>query len=148
MRTRNLGKPELLESRLCLSASAGVNDGNQAVSRDAGGAVATVVVGAGAIRLGDNGFLIVDETTVLAATSEMRAELEADDAAVHNTVSVDRGGQTVDCVYAELGEGDNSAATAGNGAGEHGLAGEFENSIETLVLNRHNLGFFYRGFRR
>jgi hypothetical protein len=97
-----------LEHRLCLSVSAAVSDGDLIVEGDADGAVEIVAVSEGAYRVTDNGVVIADETTLQGVTDDIRSDLETNVAGTNDTVSVDLGGQIVDRVYADLGDGDNS----------------------------------------
>jgi hypothetical protein len=108
MATKRFRRFEALENRLCLSVSVAVNDGDLVVSGDADGAVEIVAVSEGAYRVTDNGVLVADETTLTGVTDDIHIELEESIEGTNDTVTVDLGGQTVDKVYAELGDGDNS----------------------------------------
>jgi hypothetical protein len=108
MNNRKFRKFESLENRLCLSVSVSVDAGDLVVSGDADGAVEIVAVSAGAYRVTDNGVLIADESTLTGVTDDIRINLEENVAGTNDTVTIDLGGQTVDRVYAELGDGDNS----------------------------------------
>ncbi len=115
---RNFRRFEALENRLCLSVSVAVNDGDLVVSGDADGAVEIVAVGAGAYRVTDNGVLIADESTLTGVTDDIHIQLEETIAGTNDTVTIDLGGETVDRIYAQLGDGDNSfELTNGTAAG-------------------------------
>jgi hypothetical protein len=108
MTTRNLRRIEPLENRLCLSVSVAVTDGDLIVSGDADGAVEIVAVSEGAFQVSDNGVLIADETTLNGVTDDIHINLEESIEGTNDTVTIDLGGQAVDRVYAELGDGDNA----------------------------------------
>jgi hypothetical protein len=107
MRSQLFRRFEPLENRLCLSVSVAVTDGDLVVSGDADGAVEIVAVSEGAYRVTDNGVLIADETTLVGVTDDIHIDLEGTDDGANDTVTVDLGGQAVDRIYAELGDGDN-----------------------------------------
>lgn len=108
MSSRTVRRFEPLENRLCLSVSVAVTDGDLVVSGDADGAVEIVAVSEGAFRVTDNGVLIADETTLTGVTDDIHIKLEETVDGTNDTVTVDLGGQAVDRVYAQLGDGDNS----------------------------------------
>jgi hypothetical protein len=99
---------EPLENRLCLSVTATVSDGDLIVEGDADGAVEIVAVSEGAFRVTDNGVVIADETTLVGVDDDINIKLEETIDGANDTVTVDLAGQTVDKVYADLGDGDNS----------------------------------------
>jgi hypothetical protein len=135
--------------------TASVSDGDLVVEGDADGAVEIVAVSEGAYRVTDNGVVIADETTLQGVTDDIHINLESTVAGTNDTLTIDLAGQTVDKVYAELGDGDNSFELVGGttelGLGEqrdfHGGCGGGR-EFGTLALNGRHLGFFYRGFRR
>jgi hypothetical protein len=98
---------ESLEKRLALAITAAVTDGDLVVSGDADGAVVITVVGAGSYEVHDNGVLIADSTALTGATDDIKIDID-ESAGVDNTVTIDLGTQSVDRIYADLGNGTNS----------------------------------------
>ncbi len=124
---------ESLENRLCLSVSVAVTDGDLVVQGDADGAVEIVAVSDGAFRVTDNGVVIADETTLQGVTDDVRINLESSIADTNDTVTVDLGTQSVDKVYADLGNGDNSFTLLGGTA--TGLVYRGGNGADSVSLD-------------
>jgi hypothetical protein len=113
-------KFEVLENRFCLAVTAMVTDGGDLiVEGDADGAVKIVAVSEGTFRVTDNGVVIADETTLQGVTDDIRIRLDTDAEDNNDVVTIDLAGQSVDRVYANLGDGDNSFELTGGTA--HGL---------------------------
>lgn len=126
---------ESLEHRLALAVTAAVSDGDLIVRGDADGTVEIVAVGAGAYQVTDNGNVIADGTTLLGVTDDIRIDIDAS-AAADNTVVLNLVGQTVDRVYADLGDGDNSLQMIGGTAARfvyHGGAGVDNVDLGTAI---------------
>src|SRR5262245_52756575 len=98
---------ESLESKRCLAVTAAVTAGGDLlVEGTADGAVEIVAVSAGTYRVSDNGVVVADADVLTGVTDDVRIDLEdAADGAV-NSVTLNLGDQSVDAVYAYLGNGD------------------------------------------
>ena len=106
---------EALEPRRALAVSATVTDGDLVITGDADGAVEIVAVGDGSYQVTDNGVLIADETTLTGVTDDIRIDID-EFAGADNSVLLDLSAQTtqtVDRIYADLGDGDNSLQLVG-----------------------------------
>jgi hypothetical protein len=100
-----------------LAVTATVTDGDLVVEGDADGAIEIVAVSAGAYRVTDNGIVVADETVLQGITDDIHIELEVSIGGTNDIVTVDLAGQTVDKIYADLGNGDNSFELLGGTAG-------------------------------
>lgn len=98
---------EPLENRICLTVSASVVDGDLVVTGDADGAVEIVAVGEGTYQVSDAGVVVADATVLTDVTDDIRIRLESSSTGTDDTVSLDLGDQTVDRIYADLGDGNN-----------------------------------------
>ena len=123
---------ESLEKRLALAVTAAVTDGDLVISGDADGAVEIVAVGTGNYEVRDNGVLIADSTTLTGVTDDIKINIDAT-AGADNTVTLDLTGQTVDQVYANLGNGANSLQVTNGNATSFVYAGG--SGADTVELN-------------
>jgi hypothetical protein len=106
---------EVLEARRALAVTAAVTDGDLIITGDADGAVEVVAIGDGSYQVTDNGTLIADETTLTGVTDDIRIDID-DTAGADNSVVVDLSAQTtqsVDRIYADLGNGANTLQLVG-----------------------------------
>jgi hypothetical protein len=127
-------KFEALENRFCLAVAANVtNGGDLVVEGDADGAVEIVAVGDGAYRVTDNGVVIADETMLQGVTDDIHVKLESSIEGTNDTVTLDLAGQTVDKVYAALGDGDNTFELLGGTA--NGLVYRGGDGIDSVALS-------------
>ena len=114
-KTRKM-KREALESRICLAASAVVDEGDLVISGDAEGDIEIVAVGAGLFEVSEGGVIIADSSELQGVTDDIRISLEETTSGTNDYVSLDLGDETVDRVYADLGGGDNSLLVTGGSA--------------------------------
>ena len=127
-------KFEALENRLFLAVTASVTDGGDLiVEGDADGAVEIVAVSEGAYRVTDNGVVIADETTLQGVTDDIHIKLDSSALGTNDTVMLDLAGQTVDRVYAALGDGDNSFELLGGTV--RGLVYRGGDGIDSVALS-------------
>jgi hypothetical protein len=124
---------ESLEKRLALAVTATVTDGDLIVTGDADGAVQITAVGAGQYEVRDDGNLIADNTTLTGATDDIRIDID-DLAGADNMVTLDLGTQTVDRIYAELGNGANSLQVSNGTAASFVYNGGSGNDAVTLGM--------------
>jgi hypothetical protein len=111
MRKRNRPGYQKLENRVCLAVSAVLSDsGSLRVSGDADGDVSIVATDTG-INVTDNGVDIgsFEEASSIRVIIDRGSETAAD-----NNLSIDLGDQSVDFVFATLGDGDNRFELSGN----------------------------------
>jgi hypothetical protein len=120
-----------LEKRLALAVTATVTDGDLVVTGDADGTVEIEAVGAGQYVVRDAGNIIADETTLTGATDDIRIDID-DTAGADNTVTLDLGTQTVDRIYADLGNGANSLQVSNGTAAGFVYNGGSGNDTVTL----------------
>lgn len=102
---------ESLENKRCLAVTAMVTAGGDLrVEGAADGAVEIVAVGAGAYRVTDNGVVIADSDVLTGVTDDIRIALDDAAAGASNSVTLDLTAETesIDAVYAKLGNGDNT----------------------------------------
>src|SRR5207248_7180740 len=133
---------ERLEGRYCLTVAAAVTDGNLVVSGDADGAVTITAVDATTYKITDNG---ADVATVDNVTGSIRLGLDAT-AGKNDSVTIDLGGQAVDRIMANLGNGDNSLTVQGGtvhgnlqltgGSGNDSLTIAADAKVEKSVMAR------------
>ncbi|MEM8945360.1 MAG: hypothetical protein AAGD11_09265 [Planctomycetota bacterium] len=116
MRNSKQMKAESLESRICLAASAVVDDGDLVISGDAEGDIEIVAVGAGLYQVSEGGVVIADSSELQGVTDDIRISLEETIEATNDNVTIDLGEEVVDRIYADLGEGDNSLTVTGGSA--------------------------------
>jgi hypothetical protein len=111
---------ESLENKRCLAVTAMVTAGGDLrVEGAADGAVEIVAVGAGAYRVTDNGVVIADSDVLTGVTDDIRIVLDDAGAGASNSVTLDLTAETtnsVDAIYANLGDGDNSFQFVGGTA--------------------------------
>jgi hypothetical protein len=105
MRHQILGRFEQLEPRRYLAVAAQVIDGDLIVDGDADGMVQITAVAEAEFHITDDG---VDIATLEGVTDDIRIELDQQDAAASDHVTLDLGGQAVDRVVVDLGDGDNA----------------------------------------
>ena len=129
-----LRKFEALENRLCLTVTANVTDGGDlVVEGDADGAVEIVAVSDGAYRVTDAGVVIADESMLQGVADDIHVKLESSIEGTNDTVTLDLAGQSVDKVYAALGDGDNTFELLGGTA--NGLVYRGGDGIDSVVLS-------------
>ena len=116
MKTARTMKSEILESRICLSASAAVDNGDLVVTGNAEGDIAIIAVGDGLYEVYEAGVLVADSTQLQDVTDDIRVALEETPDGTNDKVSIELGDQTVDRIYADLGDGDNSLVLTGGSA--------------------------------
>jgi hypothetical protein len=112
MITPRRSKFETLEKRLALAVSATVTHGDLIVQGSADGPVEIMAVGAGSYQVTDNGAVIADATTLQGVDDDVRIQIDQT-AGADNSVTLNLTDQTVDRVYASLGNGDNSLQVIG-----------------------------------
>jgi hypothetical protein len=81
-----------------------------------------VAVSSGAYQVTDNGVVIADSTALTGVTKDIKINIDQT-AGADNTVSLDLGGQTVDHVIANLGNGANSLTVSNGTAASLSYAG-------------------------
>lgn len=135
MRLGRKPRVESLENRLALAVTAAVTDGDLIISGDADGAVEIVAVGTGAYQVTDNGNVIADGTTLQGVTDDIRINID-ESAAADNAVVLKLVDQTVDRVYVDLGNGNNSLQMLGGTAASfvyHGGTGADDVELGTAI---------------
>ena len=116
MKSSRRMKSEILESRICLAASAVVNDGDLVITGDTEGDIEIIAVGDGLFEVYEDGVLVADSTQLQDVTDDIRISLEATTEDADDNVTIDLGNEAVDRVYADLGDGDNSLVLIGGSA--------------------------------
>ncbi len=116
MATHRQNRFETLEKRLALAVTAAVTDGDLIVQGDADGAVEIAAMGGGAFQVTDNGNVVADATTLTGVNDDIRIQIDKT-AGADNSVTLDLTNETVDRVYASLGDGDNALQLIGGTAG-------------------------------
>jgi hypothetical protein len=144
---QNRPKFEFLENRLCLAVTGSVSSGDLVSGVGADSAVEIVAVGEGDIRVTDNGVVVEDETTLQGISDDIQInqiDHETDIKSTKVMVADDLAVQTVDKVYADLGDTElrpDEQADHHSGCGGDREFGE-------LWLNGRRLGFFFRESQR
>jgi len=107
---------ERLEHRQLLAITASVLDGDLVVSGDAEDVVQVTAVGDGAYEVYEGGELIAGTDVLQGVTDDIRVVLEESVEDADDVVVISLGDESVDCVYASLGGGDNSLVVTGGSA--------------------------------
>src|SRR5437773_11012082 len=133
---------ERLVGRYCLTVAAAVTDGNLVVTGDADGAVTITAVDATTYKVTDNG---ADVATLENVTGGIRLGIDAS-AGKNDQLTIDLGGQSVDRIMANLGNGDNSLTVQGGtvhgnlqvtgGTGNDSLTIAADAKVEKSVMAR------------
>src|SRR4051812_33156663 len=111
LRKQILRLVEELERRACPAVTAALsNDGDLVVSGDADGPVEIVAQDADTYQVTDNGVVV---GTVDGVKDDIRIKLSGTGSGADDTVTIDRAGQAVDQVMADLGAGANSLTVQG-----------------------------------
>ncbi len=114
MKNRRFQLFEALENRVYLTVAAELgDDGDLLVGGDADGAVEVLALDAETYQVSDNG-VVVD--TIEGVTDDIRITLEDQSPGADDQVTVDLAGQSVDRLFADLGDGNNSLTFRGGTA--------------------------------
>lgn len=109
-RKRRPMKVEGLEVRRYLTVEATLSDGDLVISGDADGEVKVTAVAEGSYEVTDNGVAV---GTISEVTDDIRIKLAGEDEGANDQVSINLGEETVDRVFVQLGQGDNSLTVTG-----------------------------------
>jgi hypothetical protein len=148
MTPRVLSGCERLENRLCLTVIAEVVDGDLNVSGEADGPIQIIA------QVEEASFLVTDNGaevgTFEGVTDDIRIQLDMDDTATDDDVTLDLTGATVDRVIAKLGDGDNRLAVQGGEVGSSLMfrSGEGNDVLEIAaeaVVTRNVYAFLGEG---
>jgi len=129
MRSHRRPTFEALENKRCLTATAIVSAGGDLrVSGAADGPIEIVALADGNYRVSDNGVVIAD--SLAGVTDDIRINLEDAAEGAVNTVTLTLGDATVDEVYANLGDGDNSFEIIGGTVDDvHYIGGDGDDAV-------------------